>query len=101
MTKRDVVFPAGRQALYEPVHGSAPDIAGQGKANPIAMLTSFAMMLRYSFDLEAEAALIEAAINKVLAGGLRTTDIMQPGKARVSTQVMGEAIVAELNKQSD
>ena len=90
-----------RQALYEPVHGSAPDIAGQGKANPIAMLTSFAMMLRYSFDLEAEAALIEAAINKVLAGGLRTTDIMQPGKARVSTQVMGEAIVAELNKQSD
>ena len=90
-----------RRALYEPVHGSAPDIAGQGKANPIAMLTSYAMMLRYSFDLEAEAAMIEAAIDKVLAGGLRTTDIMQPGKARVSTQVMGEAIVAALNKQSE
>ena len=90
-----------RRALYEPVHGSAPDIAGQGKANPIAMLTSYAMMLRYSFDLEAEAAMIEAAIDKVRAGGLRTTDIMQPGKARVSTQVMGEAIVAALNKQSE
>ncbi len=90
-----------RRALYEPVHGSAPDIAGQGKANPIAMLTSYAMMLRYSFDLEAEAAMIEAAIDKVLAGGLRTADIMQPGKARVSTQVMGEAIVAALNKQSE
>ena len=90
-----------RRALYEPVHGSAPDIAGQGKANPIAMLTSYAMMLRYSFDLEAEATMIETAIDKVLAGGLRTTDIMQPGKARVSTQVMGEAIVAALNKQSE
>ena len=89
-----------RRALYEPVHGSAPDIAGQGKANPIAMLTSYAMMLRYSFDLETEAKMIETAIDNVLAGGLRTTDIMQPGKARVSTEVMGEAIVAELNKLS-
>jgi 3-isopropylmalate dehydrogenase len=87
-----------RKALYEPVHGSAPDIAGQGLANPIAMLLSLAMMLRYSFDREAEAALIEEAIGKVLAGGLRTADIMQPGLAKVSTAVMGEAIVRELDK---
>ena len=69
-----------RRALYEPVHGSAPDIAGQGKANPIAMLTSYAMMLRYSFDLEAEAAMIEAAIDKVLAGGLRTPISCSPAR---------------------
>ncbi len=87
-----------RRALYEPVHGSAPDIAGDGKANPIAMLSSFSMMLRYSFDMEDEADLIDKAIDVVLAGGLRTSDIMQPKKARVSTKVMGEAIVAELNR---
>ena len=87
-----------RRALYEPVHGSAPDIAGQGKANPIAMLTSFAMMLRTSFDLDDEATLVETAIETVLAGGLRTGDIMQKGKARVSTHVMGEAIIAELDR---
>jgi 3-isopropylmalate dehydrogenase len=87
-----------RRALYEPVHGSAPDIAGDGKANPIAMLSSFSMMLRYSFDLEDEADLIDKAIDTVLAGGLRTGDIMQPKKARVSTKVMGEAIVAELER---
>ena len=87
-----------RRAMYEPVHGSAPDIAGQGKANPIAMLTSFAMMLRYSFDLDDEATLVETAIETVLAGGLRTGDIMQKGKARVSTHVMGEAIIAELDR---
>jgi 3-isopropylmalate dehydrogenase len=86
-----------RRALYEPVHGSAPDIAGEGKANPIAMLMSYAMMLRYSFDLAEEADLLERAIDVVLAGGLRTADLMQPGKARVSTKVMGEAIVAELD----
>jgi 3-isopropylmalate dehydrogenase len=87
-----------RKALYEPVHGSAPDIAGQGLANPIAMLLSLAMMLRYSFDRGAEADLIERAISGVLDGGLRTADIMQPGLARVSTSVMGEAIVQELDK---
>jgi len=90
-----------RQALYEPVHGSAPDIAGEGKANPIAMLTSYAMMLRYSFDMPDEANLVETAIDNVLAGGLRTGDIMQTGKARVSTKVMGEAIVAELNQVAE
>jgi 3-isopropylmalate dehydrogenase len=87
-----------RRALYEPVHGSAPDIAGEDKANPIAMLMSYAMMLRYSFDMAEEADLLERAVNAVLAGGLRTADLMQPGKARVSTKVMGEAIVAELDR---
>jgi len=87
-----------RAALYEPVHGSAPDIAGQGKANPVAMLLSYAMMLRYSFDLPEDAELIEKAVSDVLAGGLRTMDIMQQGMARVSTKVMGEAITRELDK---
>jgi 3-isopropylmalate dehydrogenase len=87
-----------RMALYEPVHGSAPDIAGQDIANPLATILSFAMMLRYSFDLDEEADMIEAAARTVLDGGLRTADIMQPGKARISTSVMGEAIVRELDK---
>ena len=87
-----------RRALYEPVHGSAPDIAGLGKANPIANLLSFAMCLRYSFALEAEAALIERAAKAVLDRGLRTGDIMQPGKTLVSTRAMGDAILKELEK---
>ena len=87
-----------RRALYEPVHGSAPDIAGRDIANPIAMLLSYAMMLRYSFDRGEDAQLLEDTIARVLAGGLRTADIMQEGKARVSTSVMGEAIVRELDK---
>jgi 3-isopropylmalate dehydrogenase len=87
-----------RKALYEPVHGSAPDIAGKGQANPIAMLQSLSMMLRYSFDQGAAADLLDAAIGRVLAGGLRTADIMQDGMARVSTSTMGEAIVRELDK---
>ncbi|MBF0392916.1 MAG: 3-isopropylmalate dehydrogenase [Alphaproteobacteria bacterium] len=87
-----------RKALYEPVHGSAPDIAGRDIANPLATLLSFSMMLRYSFDMDAEADMIERAVKNVLAGGLRTADIMQPGKAKVSTSVMGEAIVRELDK---
>ncbi len=87
-----------RRALYEPVHGSAPDIAGQAIANPIAMLLSFAMALRYSFDLEEDAHLIETAVENVLAGGLRTSDIMEEGKARVSTSVMGESLLRELDK---
>ena len=88
----------GRKALYEPVHGSAPDIAGQDLANPIATLLSFAMNLRYSFDLAADADLIQQAVENVLAGGLRTADIMQPGKAKVSTGVMGESLLRELDK---
>ena len=87
-----------RKAMYEPVHGSAPDIAGRDMANPIATILSFAMALRYSFDLPGEAELIEKAVGKVLAGGLRTADIMQPRMAKVSTSVMGEAIERELNK---
>ena len=87
-----------RHALYEPVHGSAPDIAGKGIANPCAQMLSFAMLLRWSFGMEEDAALLEKAVEKVLAGGLRTADIMQPGMARVGTGVMGEAVVRELDK---
>ena len=87
-----------RLALYEPVHGSAPDIAGQGKANPIAMLLSFAMALRYSFDLPEDAELVEKAVSKLLDTGLRTDDIMGNGMTRVSTSAMGEALVTELDK---
>ncbi len=93
------VGPDGRRhALYEPIHGSAPDIAGKGVANPMAMILSFAMLLRHSFGLEEEARLVERACSNVLGSGLRTADIMQPGLARVSTQVMGEAVVRELDK---
>ncbi len=87
-----------RRALYEPVHGSAPDIAGKDAANPIATILSFAMMLRYSFDRPQEARLIEAAVEDVLARDLRTNDIMQPGKRRVSTRAMGDAILSELDR---
>jgi 3-isopropylmalate dehydrogenase len=85
------------KALYEPVHGSAPDIAGQGKANPIACILSLAMALRYSFDAGDTAAEIEAAVEKVLADGLRTADLLGPaGGTPVSTSAMGDAIVAAL-----
>ena len=85
------------KALYEPVHGSAPDIAGQGKANPIACILSFAMALRYSFDLGDEAERIERAVDSVLAQGLRTADLIgEEGRAPVSTAEMGDAIVAAL-----
>ena len=87
-----------RRALYEPVHGSAPDIAGQGKANPLAMIQSYAMMLRYSFDMGEDADLVEQAVRNVLDSGLRTGDIMQDGKQLVSCAQMGEAITAELDK---
>ena len=86
-----------RRALYEPIHGSAPDIAGENKANPLATLLSFAMMLRYSFDMEEDAALVEKAVENALAGGLRTGDIMQPGMNLVSTKGMGEAVTAALD----
>ncbi|MGB8275931.1 MAG: 3-isopropylmalate dehydrogenase [Alphaproteobacteria bacterium] len=87
-----------RKALYEPVHGSAPDIAGHDVANPLATLLSFAMMLRYSFDDADGAALIEAAVKNVLNAGLRTADIMQPGMEKVSTTGMGDAILRELDR---
>ena len=86
------------KALYEPVHGSAPDIAGQGKANPIACILSFAMALRYSFDKGEEATRLEQAVEKVLADGVRTADLMGPeGGTPVSTSAMGDAIVAALD----
>jgi 3-isopropylmalate dehydrogenase len=85
------------KALYEPVHGSAPDIAGQGVANPIACILSFAMALRYSFDLGAEADRLEAAVQTVLAEGLRTPDLMTVGGGRkVGTTEMGDAILKAL-----
>jgi 3-isopropylmalate dehydrogenase len=85
-----------RKALYEPVHGSAPDIAGQGLANPIAAIASFGMALRYSCDMAAEADMIDTAIANVLAQGFRTADIMQPNMRKVGTSEMGGAILAEL-----
>src|ERR1051326_9088134 len=87
-----------RRALYEPVHGSAPDIAGKGLANPIAMLTSFGMALRYSFDMGALADKLDAAIANVLASGLRTADIKSEGARAASTSEMGQAILGELQK---
>ncbi len=86
------------KALYEPVHGSAPDIAGQGKANPIACILSFAMALRYSFDLGAEADRLETAVETVLADGVRTPDLLnEEGKTPASTAEMGDAILAALD----
>ena len=87
-----------RRALYEPVHGSAPDIAGQGKANPLAMVLSLAMMLRYSFDLADEADLLERSVTAALDKGLRTSDLVQPDTTQVSTAGMGDAILASLDE---
>ena len=87
---------ASKQGLYEPSHGSAPDIAGQNLANPIATILSVAMMLRYSFDNEAAAARIEEAVKKVLAAGYRTGDIFENGMKKVSCSEMGDQIVAAM-----
>ena len=87
-----------RKALYEPVHGSAPDIAGKSLANPLACILSFAMMLRYSFDLADEASLVEDAVRQALAAGARTGDIAAAGGARISTHDMGDAVLRELEK---
>ncbi len=85
------------RGLYEPVHGSAPDIAGQGKANPLATILSAAMLLRYSLNEDAAAKAIENAVERVLDSGLRTGDIAAPGEATCSTSEMGNAVVAALN----
>jgi 3-isopropylmalate dehydrogenase len=90
---------AKNQGLYEPSHGSAPDIAGKGVANPLATILSAAMMLRYSLEQEEAAARIETAVKGVLAQGLRTADIFSEGTTRVGTQAMGDAVVAQLAKQ--
>lgn len=87
---------AEKQGMYEPCHGSAPDIAGQGIANPLATILSGAMMLRYSLGEEAAAKAIERAVSDVLDQGLRTADIMSEGAKRVSTREMGEAVLAAL-----
>lgn len=87
---------SGTLGMYEPIHGSAPDIAGQDLANPIGTILSAAMMLRYSFDMPAEADAIEAAVNAVLDAGLRTADIWQEGFTKVGCAAMGDAVVAAL-----
>ena len=87
-----------RKAMYEPVHGSAPDIAGKGMANPIAMISSFGMALRYSFDMGKEADLIDKAIAATLDKGLRTADIKSDGTTLIGTSQMGDAIIAEMAK---
>ena len=84
------------RAMYEPIHGSAPDIAGKGVANPIATILSFAMALRYSLDLDKEADNIENAVQDVLNDGLRTKDIAEKGKKEVSTKEMGDAVISKL-----
>lgn len=89
----------GSPGLYEPVHGSAPDIAGQGKANPLACILSFAMALRYSLNEGAVADTIESAVQDVLAQGLRTADIMAPDCRELSTAAMGDALLAALDKK--
>ena len=86
------------KAMYEPVHGSAPDITGQGKANPIACILSFAMALRYSFEQLEEAQRLEKAIDSVLAKGIRTSDLMQAQDMKpVTTSSMGDAILEALD----
>ena len=86
-------------AMYEPVHGSAPDIAGKGIANPTACILSFAMALRYSFDLGNEAEILETAIESVLADGVRTADLMQEkNKVPATTNEMGNCIISKLNE---
>lgn len=84
------------KGLYEPIHGSAPDIAGRDVANPLATILSAAMMLRYTFDQEASAVRIERAVKKVLASGYRTSDIYEPGMKKVGTAAMGDAVLANL-----
>ena len=84
------------RSLYEPVHGSAPDIAGKNIANPIATILSLSMALRYSLDLDKEANLLDAAVQKVLDDGLRTKDIMSADKKEVTTTDMGDAIISKL-----
>jgi 3-isopropylmalate dehydrogenase len=87
---------AAGQGLFEPIHGSAPDIAGKGVANPLATILSLAMLLRYSLKRGDLADRINAAVEQVLASGLRTGDIAAPGDSRVGTVTMGDALVAAL-----
>jgi 3-isopropylmalate dehydrogenase len=90
---------ADRRGLYEPVHGTAPDIAGKNIANPLAAILSVAMMLRQSFDMVEKAAQVEKAVGAVLAAGYRTVDIYQPGMRRVGTDQMGDAVIGALRER--
>lgn len=90
--------PGGRKALYEPIHGSAPDIAGQGIANPLGSILSFAMCLRYSLELPQEAIYLEQAVERVVSSGVRTRDILGANSKAVSTSEMGDAVLRELEK---
>jgi 3-isopropylmalate dehydrogenase len=87
---------ANGKGLYEPIHGTAPDIAGKGVANPLATILSAAMMLRFSLKQEKAAARVEAAVRKVLSAGYRTGDIFTAGMKKVGTQEMGDAVLAAL-----
>ena len=91
----------GRKALYEPIHGSAPDIAGQGIANPLGAMLSFGMCLRYTFGQPQQADFLQAAIERVVADGVRTPDIVAPGMAAVSTVQMGDAVLQALKQARD
>lgn len=82
--------------LYEPIHGSAPDIAGRGIANPFGTILSAAMLLRHSLMLETEASAVESAVSAVLATGLRTADIAGPGSASVGSQAAGDAVISRV-----
>src|SRR5207248_1373119 len=86
---------SGRAGLYEPIHGSAPDIAGKGVANPLATILSAAMLLRYSLDMEPAAAAVESAVEKTLAAGYRTGDIAGPGETAIGTTEMGDRVLEE------
>jgi 3-isopropylmalate dehydrogenase len=91
----------GGRGLYEPIHGSAPDIAGKDVANPLASILSAAMMLRHSLGLGDAAGLVERAVRDVLAEGYRTGDIMEPGARRVGTEAMGDAVAATVARLKD
>jgi 3-isopropylmalate dehydrogenase len=84
--------------FFEPIHGSAPDIAGQQKANPLATISTVGMLLRYGLKLPREADLVETAVRAVLRDGLRTADIMQPGRTLLGTRAMGDAVIERLRK---
>ncbi len=90
----------GRRGLYEPIHGSAPDIAGLGIANPIGTILSAALLLRHSLGLEAEAACVEKAVQAAIEAGARTPDIATEGEARLTTREMGDAVLAQLSRQT-
>ena len=90
-----------RRGLFEPVHGSAPDIAGRNRANPLATMLSLSMMLRYSFELTKEADLVDTAVERVLSDGLRTADIMAKGATQVTTSEMGRAVLTQLGRLAD